>query len=278
MAMRFEHEFTVPVPIEQAWSVLLDVERVAPCLPGAALEASEGEEFAGRMKVKVGPITVTYRGTARFEDVDKDAHALTIQASGKEARGTGTASATVRARLSPGDGTTAVAVETSFNVTGRPAQFGRGVMQEVGAKLIDRFAENLAELLREPSHEPAEPEPRPAQPTAAAVEPTAAAVEPTATAVEPTATAVEPAVAEPPVTGPAVAEPVAIREEERHLVAVPEPEQLPAGTSRTSRTADEEALDLLEIAGQPVLKRLAPVAGALAALLVVIWVIRRLMR
>nr|WP_055506474.1 SRPBCC family protein [Nonomuraea pusilla] len=269
MAMRFEHEFTVPVPIEQAWSVLLDVERVAPCLPGAALEASEGEEFAGRMKVKVGPITVTYRGTARFEDVDKDAHALTIQASGKEARGTGTASATVRARLSPGDGTTAVAVETSFNVTGRPAQFGRGVMQEVGAKLIDRFAENLAELLTEPSHEPAEPEPRPAQPAAAAVEPTAATMEPTAA---------EPAVTGPAVTGPAVAEPVAAREEERHLVAVPEPEQLPAGTSRTSRTADEEALDLLEIAGQPVLKRLAPVAGALAALLVVIWVIRRLMR
>ncbi len=154
MAMRFEHEFTVPVPIEQAWAVLLDVERVAPCLPGAALDVFEGEEFTGRMKVKVGPITVTYRGSATFEDVDKDAHTLTLRASGKEARGSGTAAATVKARLTPGDGSTAVAVETTFNVTGRPAQFGRGVMAEVGSKLIDRFAVNLAELLAEPVPEP----------------------------------------------------------------------------------------------------------------------------
>ncbi|MFC7717011.1 SRPBCC family protein [Nonomuraea recticatena] len=101
MAMRFEHEFTVPVPVEQAWAALLDVERVAPCLPGATLDIVEGEEFTGRMKVKVGPITVTYRGTARFEDVDKDAYTLTLQASGKEARGSGTASASVTARLTP---------------------------------------------------------------------------------------------------------------------------------------------------------------------------------
>ena len=102
MAMRFEHEFTVPVPIEQAWAVLLDVERVAPCLPGAALDVFEGDEFTGRMKVKVGPITVTYRGSATFEDVDKDAHTLTMQASGKEARGAGTAAATVKARADAG--------------------------------------------------------------------------------------------------------------------------------------------------------------------------------
>ncbi|MGN9836614.1 SRPBCC family protein [Nonomuraea sp. H19] len=233
MAMRFEHEFTVPVPIEQAWAVLLDVERVAPCLPGATLDTFEGDEFTGRMKVKVGPITVTYRGSARFDDVDKDAHALTIQASGKEARGTGTASATVKARMAPREGATAVFVETTFNVTGRPAQFGRGVMAEVGAKLIDKFAGNLAELLSESTVEPA-----PAQ-----------------------------------LQGPPL-------EEERHLAAVPTPEQdvRPAGTTRTSRTPDEEALDLLEIAGQPVLKRLAPIAGVVAALLVIAWVIRRLMR
>ncbi|MGW4792743.1 SRPBCC family protein, partial [Nonomuraea sp. NPDC004297] len=147
MAMRFEHEFTVPVPVEQAWAVLLDVERVAPCLPGAALDVFEGDEFTGRMKVKVGPITVTYRGTARFEDVDKDSYSLAIQASGKEARGSGTASATVRARMEPREQATLVTVETSFNVTGRPAQFGRGVMAEVGGKLIERFAANLADLL-----------------------------------------------------------------------------------------------------------------------------------
>ncbi|MFI7113571.1 SRPBCC family protein [Nonomuraea sp. NPDC050227] len=231
MAMRFEHEFTVPVPVEQAWAVLLDVERVAPCLPGATLDIFEGDEFTGRMKVKVGPITVTYRGSARFEDVDKDAHTLTIQASGKEARGSGTASATVRARMTPADGGTSVAVETTFNVTGRPAQFGRGVMAEVGAKLIDRFAGNLAQLLSEPMVEPVAPQEQP-------------------------------------------------QEEERHLsaVTVPEPDVRPAGTLRTSRTPDEEALDLMEIAGQPLLRRLAPIAGGLLALTILIWVVRRLMR
>ncbi|MEO3873516.1 SRPBCC family protein [Nonomuraea sp. B12E4] len=238
MAMRFEHEFTVPVPIEQAWAVLLDVERVAPCLPGATLDIFEGDEFTGRMKVKVGPITVTYRGSARFEDVDKDSYSLTIQASGKEARGSGTASATVKARLAPSGEATAVTVETSFNVTGRPAQFGRGVMAEVGGKLIERFAGNLAELLSDSTVERVTA-PAPAQATEAA------------------------------------------QEDERHLSAVPTPpvqEARPVGTLRTSRTADEEALDLLEIAGQPLLKRLAPVAGALAALAVIVWVIRRLTR
>ncbi|MEV0591974.1 SRPBCC family protein [Nonomuraea cavernae] len=255
MAMRFEHEFTVPVPIEQAWAVLLDVERVAPCLPGAALDTIEGDEFTGRMKIKVGPITVTYRGSARFEDVDKDAHSLTIQASGKEARGTGTAAATVKATLSPADGSTAVAVESSFNVTGRPAQFGRGVMSEVGGKLIDRFAANLADLLAEPVHEtPAAPVPvheTPAAPVPDHVTPAASAA------------------------------PVPEEVEERHLSAVPSPpdqDVRPTGTLRTSRTPDEEALDLLEIAGTPLLKRLAPVAGAVAALLLIGWLIRRLMR
>lgn len=235
MAMRFEHEFSVPVPVEQAWAVLLDVERVAPCLPGASLDLFEGDEFTGRMKVKVGPITVTYRGVARFENVDKDAHTLTIEASGKEARGAGTASATVKATLTPDNGSTTVRVETSFNVTGRPAQFGRGVMAEVGAKLIDKFAANLAQLLTEPAHE------APAVPVAVPAEPL---------------------------------------EGEPRLSVVPGPEEdvRPAGTLRTSRTPDEEALDLLEIAGTPLLKRLAPVAGAIAGLLLIGWLIRRLMR
>ncbi|MFC4010668.1 SRPBCC family protein [Nonomuraea purpurea] len=224
MAMRFEHEFTVPVPIEQAWAVLLDVERVAPCLPGATLDTFEGDAFTGRMKVKVGPIMVTYKGTARFEDVDKDSYALAIQASGKEARGSGTASATVRARMTPAGESTKVSVETSFNVTGRPAQFGRGVMAEVGGKLIEKFAGNLAELLSEPTVEP-------------------------------------------------------VREEEPRVSAAPSEQDVhPAGTMRTSLTPDEEALDLLEVAGQPLLKRLAPIAGAVAVLLIMIWVIRRLRR
>lgn len=221
MAMRFEHEFTVPVPVEQAWATLLDVERVAPCLPGATLDIVETDEFTGRMKVKVGPITVTYRGTARFEDVDKDNYSLTIKASGREARGSGTADATIAAVLTPAEGETKVQVVTTFNVTGRPAQFGRGVMAEVGGKLIERFAANLAQLFQE---------------------------------------------------APA---------EERHLSAVPEAEEPdihPAGTLRTSRTPDEEALDLLEIAGAPLLKRVAPMVAAVAVLIFIGWLIRRILR
>jgi carbon monoxide dehydrogenase subunit G len=250
MAMQFEHEFTVPVPVEQAWSVLLDVERVAPCLPGAALDSVEGDTISGRMKVKVGPITVTYRGTASFEEIDKDAHSVTIKASGKESRGSGTASATVTAGLVGQGDETKVTVQTSFNVTGRPAQFGRGVMADVGSRLIDRFAENLAALLRDGADgggTPPAAEPRPE--TAA------------------------------PLSGPTEVGPSGAESGERHLAAVPPvKEERPAGTVRTSRTPDEEALDLLEIAGLPVLKRLAPVAGGLAVLVLAIWLVRRLLR
>ncbi|GAA3414395.1 SRPBCC family protein [Streptosporangium vulgare] len=147
MAMRFEHEFTVPVPVDQAWPVLLDVERIAPCLPGAAVDKVEGDSFTGRMKMRIGPITVTYQGRAAFEKVDEDTRSMTVRASGKEARGPGTAGATVVARLHPDGRNTRVTVDTSFDVTGRPAQFGRGVMAEVGGKLIDRFAANLSRLL-----------------------------------------------------------------------------------------------------------------------------------
>lgn len=117
--MELDHDFTVPVPVDQAWQVLLDVERVAACMPGATLDSAEGEEFAGRMKVKVGAMTITYRGTARIVSADESARVVTMEASGKEARGSGTAAATVQARLHEEDGTTRVTVHTKLNVTGR---------------------------------------------------------------------------------------------------------------------------------------------------------------
>src|SRR5216683_2232159 len=147
MSIELDHSFTVPVPPEHAWNVLLDVERVAPCMPGATVDAVNGDEITGRMKIKVGPISMTYTGTARFTERDADARAVTFDASGKETRGAGTAAATVHAALHGEDGQTRVIVHTTLNVTGRPAQFGRGVMAEVGGKLVDRFAANLAELL-----------------------------------------------------------------------------------------------------------------------------------
>lgn len=145
MSMEMDHSFTVPVSPERAWEVLLDVERIAPCMPGATVDEFDGEVVTGRIKVKVGPVSLTYRGTAKFTERDPDAKVMMLEASGKETRGAGTASATVRAWLEPGSSgeATRVSMHTTMNVTGRPAQFGRGVMVEVGAKLVEKFAENL---------------------------------------------------------------------------------------------------------------------------------------
>jgi carbon monoxide dehydrogenase subunit G len=145
--MELEHSFTVPVPMDRAWDVLLDVERVAPCMPGASLDSVNGDEIAGRIKVKVGPISMTYAGTAKFTERDRAAGVVTLEASGKETRGAGTASASVRSELTGEGDQTHVTVHTNLNVTGKPAQFGRGVMTEVGGKLIGIFADNLAAML-----------------------------------------------------------------------------------------------------------------------------------
>jgi len=149
MSMELDHSFTVPVPPDKAWDVLLDVERIAPCMPGATVEEFDGEVVTGRIKVKVGPVSLTYRGTAKFIERDPEAQVVVVEASGKETRGAGTASATVRASLEPEDSgnATKVTMHTTMNVTGRPAQFGRGVMVEVGGKLVEKFAENLAQLI-----------------------------------------------------------------------------------------------------------------------------------
>ena len=162
--MELEHSFTVPVPKYRAWDVLLDVERVAPCMPGASLDSVDGDEIHGRIKVKVGPINMTYAGTARFIEKDADAGIVTLEASGKETRGAGTASASVRSVLEDRGEETRVTVLTTLNVTGKPAQFGRGVMNEVGGKLLSIFAANLAATLAEPEGAPPEPKPARLQP------------------------------------------------------------------------------------------------------------------
>jgi uncharacterized protein len=147
MSMELDHSFTVPVPPDRAWEVLLDVERIAPCMPGATVEEFDGEVVTGRIKVKVGPVSLTYRGTAKFTERDPDARVVVADASGKETRGAGTASATIRSSLEPSGEGTRVSIHTTMNVTGRPAQFGRGVIAEVGGKLVQKFAENLAQMI-----------------------------------------------------------------------------------------------------------------------------------
>jgi carbon monoxide dehydrogenase subunit G len=151
MAIELDNSFTVPVPPEKAWDVLLDVERIAPCMPGASVTSisDDGNEIEGQVKVKLGPLSLTYKGTAKFTDKDQANQTITIEATGKETRGAGTASANVQATLKPADvtGSTLVAIHTSLNVTGRPAQFGRSLLPEVSGKLIAQFATNLEALI-----------------------------------------------------------------------------------------------------------------------------------
>jgi carbon monoxide dehydrogenase subunit G len=142
--VELQHSFSVPVGVDQAWAVLVDIEQVAPCMPGAALDTVDGDEFTGSVKVRLGPIGLTYKGKARFVEKDEVAHRAVIDAQGKDARGNGTASATVTATLHPQDDGTLVEVNTDLAITGKPAQFGRGVMADVGNKLIGQFADCLA--------------------------------------------------------------------------------------------------------------------------------------
>jgi carbon monoxide dehydrogenase subunit G len=142
--MDLEHSFIIPVPPEQAWQALLDVEQVAPCMPGATVDGFDGENISGKIKIKVGPVQMTYAGQARFTEKDEATKTVVLEASGKETRGSGTASATIRSSLQDEGGQTRVLVRTTMTVTGRPAQFGRGVMAEVGGRIIGKFASNLA--------------------------------------------------------------------------------------------------------------------------------------
>src|SRR5262245_33973656 len=137
--MKIEDQFRVDVPIEEAWRVLLDVERIAPCMPGAQLQEIEGDEYRGVVKVKVGPITAQYKGAARIIEADEDARRIVLKGEGRDTRGQGNASATVTVLLAPDGAGTQVSVDTDLNVTGKVAQFGRGVMADVSSKLLGQF-------------------------------------------------------------------------------------------------------------------------------------------
>ncbi|ONI90534.1 carbon monoxide dehydrogenase [Saccharothrix sp. ALI-22-I] len=145
--MKLEHRFTVPAPVPDVWTALLDPERVAPCMPGATLTEVEGQRFTGTVKVKLGPVTLLYKGTGEFTSVDERVHAAVLKASGKDTRGNGTASATVSVALTSGSDGTEVYVVTDMNITGRPAQLGRGLISEVSGRIINEFAECLATRL-----------------------------------------------------------------------------------------------------------------------------------
>jgi carbon monoxide dehydrogenase subunit G len=142
------NEFRVPVPANEAWDVLTDVQRVAPCIPGAQLLSVDGDDFAGTVKVKVGPITVAYQGAGTFQEKDAAAGRVVIKATGKETRGSGTAAALITAQLRDEGAATAVVISTDLTISGKAAQFGRGVLADVAGNLIGQFARRLEVDLR----------------------------------------------------------------------------------------------------------------------------------
>jgi carbon monoxide dehydrogenase subunit G len=150
--MKLRNEFEVGVPVEQTWGTLLDVPRVARALPGATIEPeAEGGAYRGRMKVKLGPVVTEYSGTARVQDADEDDRVASFRVEGREARGQGSAAATITTRLTSAGGGTRVVVETDLQVTGRQAQLGRNLMEDVAGSMLAEFATRLeAELRGEP--------------------------------------------------------------------------------------------------------------------------------
>jgi carbon monoxide dehydrogenase subunit G len=238
--MELTNEFTVALPVGQAWAVLTDVERIAPCMPGAQLQEIEGDEYRGVVKVKVGPITAQYKGKASFVEQDEAAHKAVLRAEGRETRGQGNAAATITATLTDDGGGTRVQVVTDLTITGRVAQFGRGVLADVSSKLLGQFVECL-------------------ESTVLAGDGGGDTVTATATDEDPTGGAMPATEPLEPAVGTATASPPSS--------AAPDPATF--GTkpyvpsSDGVRKIDQPApkpVDLLDAAGAPVAKRAIPVA------------------
>jgi uncharacterized protein len=242
--MELTNDFRVALPIDRAWAVLTDVELIAPCLPGAQLTEIEGDEYRGVVKVKVGPITAQYKGQAKFLSLDADQHVAVLRAEGRETRGQGNANATITATLTPdGDGT-AVAILTELTITGRVAQFGRGVLADVSAKLLDQFVADLEKTVL-------------ADDTAAPVEAVEVELEDPIEATQPDADVPEvPQTADPAPEAAGAPVPSAERPAIRKIDS-PEP----------------EPVDLIGTAGSPIVRRVTPVLVAVAAL----WILKKLL-
>jgi uncharacterized protein len=273
--VELQHRFTVPASVDDTWTTFMELGEVAGCFPGATVTSYDGQRFEGTCKVKLGPIALLYTGNGTFVERDDAAHRAVISASGKDKRGNGTAGATVTIALAEGGtGRTAVEVLTDLNVTGKPAQFGRGVMQDVSAKLMGRFADCLAGEMQSGAAA-TEGDPTIARPTAPneagpADSATTAAPGPTTGAAPTQVGGTEETEVGTLPTGPAgdAAEAVA-------RAGQPAPAAPSAGTSPRARPS-EDVLDLGEASREAVLKRVVPaLAVLLAAILLVIGLRRR---
>ena len=182
--MDLTHKFTVPIPVDETWAHFNDIASVAECFPGATVTSVEGDTFKGSCKVKLGPIALVYNGSGTFVEKDDAAHRFVVEAKGKDKRGNGTAGANVTVSMADASGSTDVEVVTDLSVTGKPAQFGRGVMQDVSDKLLGQFVgcleTRLAGADTEPSAESGPVDAEPAPITAPEERPTSPAPQPAA--------------------------------------------------------------------------------------------------
>jgi carbon monoxide dehydrogenase subunit G len=265
--MQLENKFTIDAPIEKAWEALNTPETVAPCFPGATLQEYEGDSFTGTVKVKLGPISLTYKGKGTYVTRDDANHKVVIEASGRDSRGNGTASATVTGTMvADGPNRTAVTMVTDMTITGRPAQFGRGVISDVADKIIGQFSACVAGKLAPASEEQAvESAPAPAKPSPGPAAPSGEG----ASAPAPAAGSVAAPAAGGNTNGSGSAQAVAAA---KGPVLAPK-----AASSSGPLRSEVDAIDLLDTAGAPVLKRLAPVAAG-ALLFLIIFLIRRARR
>lgn len=267
--MELINEFRVGVPVEEAWVVLTDVERIAPCMPGAQLTEVDGDTYTGNVKVKVGPITALYKGTATFVEKDDVAHKAVLKADGRDTRGQGNASAVVTATLeADGDGTK-VTVQTDLTVTGKVAQFGRGVLVDVSSKLVGQFVQCLESDVLTGPPAPSDPSPDAASDGSAHEASGASGASP---ATEAAGTPVAPAA---PLGGPTAAPLVGPAPTSGGSTGA-SPSAPGSGTTpsgpRKIEAREVAPVDLLGTAGAPVAKRVAPVLGVLV---VVLWLLRR---
>jgi carbon monoxide dehydrogenase subunit G len=180
--VELNHRFTVPIGVEETWAHFNDIASVAECFPGAQVTEADESSFSGSVKVKLGPIALQYNGSGTFVEKDADAHRFVVDAKGKDKRGNGTAGAKVTVSMSEAGGSTDVSVETDLAITGKPAQFGRGVMQDVSDKLLGQFVACLEQRLAapEPAPEPPSEEETPLGAAAAASVAASAAAAPAA--------------------------------------------------------------------------------------------------
>ena len=258
--MQLENTFTIPAGIDEAWAAFNDPRRVAPCFPGATLETYENDSFTGTVKVKLGPISLTYKGKGTFVERDDEAHKVVIEASGRDSRGNGTASATVTGTLhADGDAQTTVKMVTDMTVTGRPAQFGRGVMADVSDKIIGQFSSCLANKLG-PQAESSGGGEAVASSGASAGSGATADPAPKSAASSDSPAPAPSAIKTAPTPAPSATSANGVAPK---LASAPEPTR-----------SEVDAIDLLDTAGAPVLKRLAPVVLGLLALFVVFRVIK----